>query len=473
MSLSFLIRRSRAARCLLLQAGLVAAMTLPLAARAQQQEEQPELSEDVSAGLEKLRPLLDAKNWKGSLDLVNSLLGKAKPDTFDYALLSDTLGKLYLQIGEYDKAVPPMEGALRVSEKHPAFFKPSTVQEMRYFLAQIYYQNGSNSKSIPVQQQMFSKATSYLEAWLNNSKKGAPTTQMQDAILFHAMLLYNMAVIHPDNIDHALLDKAEAEVDHGLHLTPHPKENLYKFLLAIYQQKTDYFHAAQVLELLVKQYPNNKEYWAQLASIYLNLALDKDEKIARENNIRGILAIERAQEHGFMKTPKENFNLVGVYFNVGQFGRATELLYSGLKSGAIDPEQKNWELLAYSYQQVNQQSKAIEVLKEAGEQFPQAGQLDYQIAQIYYGMGKSSEAYDALQSAVKKDHLDKPGSVYGFLGYVSFELTKYEDALAAVDKALTYPDSKSDTQLPKLKEAIQNAIKERENQKARVEAGQA
>ena len=448
-------------------------MALPLSARAQQQEEQPELSEDVSAGLEKLRPLLDAKNWKGSLDLVNSLLTKAQPDTFDYALLSDTLGKLYLQMGEYDKAVPPMEASLRVSEKHPAFFKPATVQEMRYFLAQIYYQNGSNSKNIPVQQQMFSKATSYLESWLNNNKKGPPTTQMQDAILFHAMLLYNTAVLHPDNIDHALLDKAEAEVDHGLHLTPHPKENLYKFLLAIYQQKNDYFHAAQVLELLVKQYPNNKEYWAQLASIYLNLALDKDEKIARENNIRGILAIERAQEHGFMKTPKENFNLVGVYFNVGQFGRATELLYSGLKSGAIEPEQKNWELLAYSYQQVNQQSKAIEVLKEAGAQFPQAGQLDYQIAQIYYGMGKSSEAFDALQSAVKKDHLDKPGSVYGFLGYVSFELTKYEDALAAVDKALTYPDSKSDTQLPKLKEAIQNAIKERENQKARVEAGQA
>jgi tetratricopeptide (TPR) repeat protein len=453
-----------------MRAALISALSLPVAALAQDQEAQPELSENTSEGLEKLRPMLDAKDWTGSVALVNTLLAKAGPDSYDTAFLSDTLGKLYLQKGEYDKAVPPMEAALRLSERHPKFFRASTVQDMRYYLAQIYYQNSAAVKNPAQQMQGFSKANAFLELWLANSKRPNSEALQQDAIMFHAMLLYNMAVINPEKIDAALIAKAEAEVDHGLHMSAHPKENLYTLLLAICQQKNDYVRASEILEILVRQYPNKKEYWSQLVSVYLNLAQDKNEDKSRQYNIRGIITIERAQALGFMKTPKENFNLVGVYFNVGQFGRATELLYSGLKSAAIDSDQKNWELLAYSYQQVDKPAQAVEVLKEAAQIFPQSGQLDYQAAQIYYGISKSDDAFLSLQSAVKKGHLDKPGAVYGFLAYVSFELMKYDDALAAAEKALTYPDSKNDAQLPKLRQAVLDAIKERELQKAQTEA---
>jgi len=44
--------------------------------------------------------------------------------------------------------------------------------------------------------------------------------------------------------------------------------------------------------------------------------------------------MERAQELGLMKTPKDNYNLVTMYYNAGQFGKATDLLYSGLKDGS-------------------------------------------------------------------------------------------------------------------------------------------
>ena len=98
------------------------------------------------------------------------------------------------------------------------------------------------------------------------------------------------------------------------------------------------------------------------------------------------------------------------------------------------------------------------MLTEGARHFPRSGQLDFQIAQIYYALNKSSEAYKVLQAAVGKGHFDKPGAVYTFLGYVAWELGKYEDALAAVNKAMTMPDSKKDEQLPKLKKAIEDAI---------------
>jgi hypothetical protein len=49
------------------------------------------------------------------------------------------------------------------------------------------------------------------------------------------------------------------------------------------------------------------------------------------------------------------------------------------------------------------------------------------------------------------------------MAYVSYELGKWSEALDAVNKALSYPDGKRDTQLPQLKTAIEEKLREREN----------
>jgi tetratricopeptide (TPR) repeat protein len=155
---------------------------------------------------------------------------------------------------------------------------------------------------------------------------------------------------------------------------------------------------------------------------------------------------------------------------VGQFGKATEILHSGLRDNSIESEQRNWELLASSYQQVDKPFQAIEALTEGAKHFPKSGQLDYQIAMIYYGLNKSEDAYKHLQTATTKGNLDKPGSVYGFMAYVCWELGKFPEAKVAVEKALTYPDAQKDTQLPKLKQAIEDAIREHEAAKANAKS---
>jgi tetratricopeptide (TPR) repeat protein len=154
---------------------------------------------------------------------------------------------------------------------------------------------------------------------------------------------------------------------------------------------------------------------------------------------------------------------MGVYFNVGQFGRATEILHGGLRDGSIESDQKNWELVAYSYQQVDQPFKAIAALKEGAKQFPKSGQLNYQMAQIYYSLNKPEDAFNSLQMATQKGGLEKPGAVYSFLGYVCWDLNKYPEALVAINKALETPDGKKDAQLPKLKAAVEQELRNRES----------
>lgn len=429
-------------------------------------EEPHELEESTSTELDKLRPLIDAKNWGAAIDLIRGIQAKVGPDSYDNAFVSNILAKLFLQKGDYTKVVEPWETVLRLQETHH-YLDDKDIQDILYFLAQIYGQEASNSKVPAVIQQNYSKAAELLKRWMANTKKPPTSNERQDAEIFYSSVLYNLAVANGE-VNKPMLKQAEEEIQKGLRMTPRPKEGFYQLLLAISQQENNYPRLAELLEILVKQFPQKKDYWSQLENIYLNLAQQeaKNETLAREYNIRAIYTIERAQQLGFLKTPKDNYTLVGIYFNIGQFGRATELLHAGLRDGSIESEQKNWELLAYSYQQVDKPYEAIDVLTEGAKHFPRSGQLDYQAAQVYYSLNKAAEAYKALMVATTKGHLEKPASVYGFVGYVAWELGKLEEALEAVNKALSLPDSKKDEQLPKLKSAIQDALNQRAAQLA-------
>lgn len=440
----------------------LASLVLAPVVRAAEHETH-DFEQSTSEQLEKLQPLLNAKNWDGALDVLKTALSKVGPDTYDAAFINNIIAKLYLQKNEYGKVIPPWEDVLRLQDAHH-YLDDKDIQDIVYFMAQIFYQEATTTKVPGLAEKDFNKATAYLERWMANTKKPPSDSSRQEAEIFYSSLLYNRAVINPAKIDFPLLHKAEAEIQKGLRMSPHPKEAFYQMLLAISQQENNYQRLSRLLEMLVVQYPQKKDYWSELENVYLNLAAqEKNEQKSREYSIRAILAIERAQHLGFLKTPKDNYTLVGIYFNIGQFGRATELLHAGLRDGSIDSELKNWQLLAYSYQQVDKPYEAIDVLREAGTHFPKEGELDYQIAQIYYSLNKSADAYKALLSATAKGNFAKPGGVYSFMSYVAWDLGKLDDALKAAEKALTYPDSKKDEQLPKLKKAIEDAIKEREN----------
>lgn len=406
-----------------------------------------------------MKPLLDAKDWAGALAVIDGILATVDPNSYDTAFISDIKGKVFLQKNDYSGAIAPMETMLRIADAHKNYFDKKSVLDTVYFLAQIYYQEGTSSKVTSVQQQYFNKSAAYIKRWLQTAPK-----KTQEATLFYASILYNQAVVNPEKVDLELVKKAKVEVQEGLLTSTKPKEGFYILLLAALQQQGDVAGSAEVLEQMVRMKPDNKTYWLQLMASYLNMggASEKDESKTRENVARAINTIERAQVLGLMKTPKDNYNLVTMYYNAGQFGRATDLLYTGLKSGDIESDIKNWQLLAYSYQQVGQDVQAINVLKEAAKLFP-SGQIDFQIGQIYSQMdNRTADAFASYSTAVTKGGLEKPHSAYMFLAYTAFELEKFDVALSAIFKAEATPEGAKDAQLKRLKIAIEEAIKERE-----------
>lgn len=390
----------------------------------------------------------DAKNFDQALVVINAQLEKLTDKTgYDAAILNQIKAQTLLQKNQLSQAIEPLEKALQLSDaRTPTYFDERTTQEMLQFLSQLYFQEASTSKDPRRVNELYDLSERYIERWVKNNTRDNP-----DVMLFYASLLFNRAVQNAENPDKARLERALAVVDRAMRMSVHPKDNLWVLKLVCLQQLDRNEEAVDFLELVVSQKPENRTYWQQLAGLYVGQGKD----------IRAIVTFERAQALGFMNSPKDNFNLVGIHFNLGQYERAAELLEKGLQTGTIDNEEKNWELLAYSYQQLNRDFKAIDVLKQATKHFPKSGQLEYLISQNFYNMDKFEEALPHLEAAVRKGGGNRPHQTNLFLAFVAYELKKFDIALAAAERAIATPEGKAEGL--RMKQAIEEIVRERES----------
>jgi len=462
-------RRSLALGSLL--AALTLALAVPARLRADDSPSQPSgsepppsLSDAVGDALSKLRPLIEAKDWAGAEKLVDDLIPTVQADSYDLAVLLDTKARLLIQGNDYVNSLPVLEQALEISDRHH-FNDAAKEMEDLSLLSQLYYQAAENAKT-PKDEQLaaYAKAISYIERWFTLSPK-----PNEDTTVYYASVLYNEALaINGEHPDPDLVQKTQDVVKKGLKISIHPRDNLYLLLLATLQQQGKNAEAAQVLEYMLKLNPANKSFWPELVSFYVNLAQtsEKSTDDFRRYYIRAINALERAQSLGYMTTPKDNFLLFTFYYDTSQFGTAADLLYNGLMNGTISGEFNNWELLSTAYQQINQEFKAIEVLKQAAAKYPENGNVDSQIAQIYLGLDKNEDAYTYEKLAVDTGNLDRAWVVYNTLSYLAFELGKLDEAKAAIDKAVELRGGNADKQSMSLRGAIVEAISERDSRAA-------
>jgi hypothetical protein len=268
-----------------------------------------------------------------------------------------------------------------------------------------------------------------------------------------------------NNTDTELLMEAQRIAERGLLMSLKPKESFYVLILAALQQDGKNKEAAELLELLVRQNPTNKQYWQQLQASYLNLANESPEGSREwlEYNIRTVLTIDRAQKLGILDNPRDHFNRVGILMNIQQFDEAIALLKEGLSSGKIEDTQQNWEYLASSYQQVHKELAAIDALQTAAAKFPGNGEIDFRIANIYYLMDQMENAYKSGLKSLEKGNLKNRNAVLMFVAYMGYELKKYDDVLPIIQEALDAGADRAEG----LHKAITSAIEER---KAALEA---
>jgi tetratricopeptide (TPR) repeat protein len=432
---------------------------------AEKKSHQP--SEKTSEAFTKLKPLQDAQNWNGMLALLDTI--QVAPNSYDEALILDMKAKIYGMTNQLSKAIAPWERTVQLSDQFN-YFTDKQVLDIVYFLGQLYAQEATSTKDPKLAQGLFTKALTYFKRFIDNTPKPSP-----EAVSTYAMLLYYKAVADPNNVDQAMLKEARAVVEKGLTSDIKPKDSFYQLLLALQQQQNDLTGSAEILELLLRKSPDKKDQWQMLMAIYLQLSekvRDSDPTLGREYLVRAIVTAERAQQRGFLNTPKDNMNLVSLYLLANQFTKGTELLYNGMKNKTIESEPHNWRILGRYYQEANMNEQAIAVLKEATALFPKNGELEVQIAQIYLQMEKTQQAFEHAKAAIAKGNLEgtKPYGVHYLVAYTAYELGKIDDANKAIAEAEKFEESKKDPQFARLKEVVADALNERESKEKAKDA---
>ena len=417
-----------------------------------------EASEKTREALGKLKPLQDTQNYNGMLALIEGI--PFAPNSYDEAMILDMKAKIYGMTNQLSKAIAPWERAVQLSDQF-GYFPEKQVTEIVNYLGQLFAQEATTAKDPKLAQQLFVKALTYFKRYLDKTPKPPP-----ESVSTYAMLLYYQAVADPKNVDQGLLKEARAVVEKALTTAIKPKESFYQLLLALMQQQNDLAGSGEILELLLKQNPQKKDSWQMLMAIYLQLSEKaKDDAVAsREFLVRAIVTAERAQALGFLNGPKENMTLVSLYLMANQFTKGTELLYNGMKKGGIESEPHNWRILGRYYQEANMNAQAIAVLEESTKLFPDNGELEVQIAQIYLQMEKTKEAFEHATKAIAKGNFKetKPYGVHYLVAYTAYELGLIDEAHKALEAAEKFEESKKDPQFARLKEVVKEAIAERE-----------
>lgn len=402
----------------------------PAAEPAAAPAERPRLSEKIATEIGKIQALLDAKNWPEALRVLQTALPTTTPGSYDQAVVSAVLAQVHLQRsekGDYAAAIPLLERAL--SSGH---YEEARVADFTFLIAQLYLQENKPDKAEEM-------AKRYLQL--------VPDPPVE-RLIFHASLLMTRAQ-RDTPMNPVLVREVLAGVDRAVLLTHKLTEPLLVLKVVALQSLDRFEEAAEVLELLVHLFPENSKYWPQLFAFYINSGRD----------LRAALTIERAQAQGSMNTPRENIALVSIYYNMENFPKAIALLEKGLRDGSIDPEPKNWEMLAFAFQRTHRPEKAIEVYKEASTKF-KGGRFDALIANIYYGMDNTTQAFSFASRALDKGDVDRPEQLATFTAFLGYELKKYEEALAILEKAAPHMKTDKDrNEVARLKKAIVDAIR--------------
>lgn len=418
---------SRTASCALLIAAAVLGAPSASAADAKKLE----LSEEASVALGKLNQLRKENNLEGAMAVLDAFIAKAPKDSYDYAFSQKIKVQFLYQKQEMQKLIPPLEEMLRMG-----YFDTDVKfsLEMIMFLTQLYFVEAGGTKDEAAQKALMKKAVDWTAKWfkLAPPPPETPTDRYSEAIATNANALFQLGKTK----------EALAEVQRAMRYSVKPKDNLYVLQFVCQQSLGDIEAAAETLELLVVSSPKNKAYWTQLFAFYLSDK--KDEKGAM---LRAVVTQNRAIENGAMNGQKDYMILFGLYYNLGEYGRAAQNLQEWLRTGKVENVEENWEHLSYCYQLLRREDMVVKVLEEGSEKFP-TGNLSFALANYYWYDGKYEKAIEAGLKAWKKGGLKFPGKASMFLAQAYNEVRNLDPDFNLtrkwVEEALKFPENQKE-----------------------------
>ncbi|MCK5355134.1 MAG: tetratricopeptide repeat protein, partial [Methyloprofundus sp.] len=311
------------------------------------------------------------------------------------------LASVYALENQYQKAAKSLEQALATQA-----LSEEQNQEALLNLGQLYMAT-----------EQYQKAVNTLNPWL---KQHPDTKNTQVRILlanaYAQLKQYRNALPY---------------IEHVVKHSKKPKESWLQLNLAINYELENYPAAASVLRKLLAQYPDKKNYWQQLASVY-----QQTQQTSKALAIKHL-----AYKKGFISSEAELLQLFNLFLYTKQPYQAANLLNKELDRQGVKQTAANWELLANAWTRAREYKKAINALEKASS-LHEKGELYLQLGRIHVEQELWQAAISAINKALKKGSLKQTGEAYILLGMSYYETQQLPPAAQAFKKAQQYRKTK-------------------------------
>ena len=125
--------------------------------------------------------------------------------------------------------------------------------------------------------------------------------------------------------------------------------------------------------------------------------------------------------------------------------QAAKILQAGLEDGSIKSNERNWRLLAQSWQLAQEDRRTIPALTRAAG-LAEDGTIDISLAQAYQNVYEWENCVEAARDGIQKGDLRRVDQAYTILGVCLFEHKEYNAARIAFEKAAEDERSRANAQ---------------------------
>lgn len=359
---------------------------------AQETKQAQAVSKAVYDKIQKAQELVDAKDYRGALSILNALYDPDKLTEYEQANVLNYIGFVYYNMEDVPNAIRTYERMVAIPTLEPQMKKQTT-----YTLAQLH-----------TMQEDYAKALRALDQYFVMETNPAP-----EAYILKAQNLYQEQryadMVQPIETAMEVAKRRELEV----------KEDWYVLLNFAYFQQENYGKVRDIQKILLASWPK-KNYWFSLAGAYTELGQDNDV----------IKTYASAHDQGMLEKESELVTMAQLYMQREVPYKAAMLLEKEMEAGRVEKSGRNYRLLSQAYQLSMEDEKAIPALQEAAR-LSTDGELDVRLGNAYLNTGNYEACVNAVQAGIRKGGLKSADNAHISLGMCLYNERKYQAAIDA------------------------------------------
>ncbi|MEM9404015.1 MAG: hypothetical protein AAGA44_16205 [Pseudomonadota bacterium] len=354
------------------------------------------VGKEVYDRIQKAQEEVDAKNYNGALNILNSLRQKDSLTDYEKQQVLNYLGFVHYNMDNIAEAIRIYTEMLQIPTMEDQIRKTTI-----YTLAQLN-----------TMEENYDAALRLIEEFFVLETNPAP-----EPYILYAQTLYQMEryadMVKPIETAMDVAVKREKEV----------KEDWYVLLNFAYFQQENYAKVRDIQKILLVTWPK-KRYWFSLAGAYTELGEDQNL----------IYAYDAAHTQDLLEKESELVTMAQLFLQAEVPFKAASLLSSEMEKGRVSGEAKNHRLLSQAWQLAQEDEKAIPSLQAAAKATID-GELDIRLGNAYLNLGQYENCSESVQNGLRKGGLKRPDNAQISLGMCLYNQRKYRDAIGAFREA--------------------------------------